>query len=199
MKAVSTLLENLNTLNCIYFAMVMAGLIFALGSLFLSEVGDGDSGADGGADADGDGGLFGDSDLRIFSPITIGTFMTVFGATGLICTIGLGAERRLSLMVAALAGAAISLLVAFIYSRLLVEMHGSTEIRQADMVGVEALVTTSIPAQGLGEVRFEISKEWIARPARSADNTPIARGSTVIVEQTAGAGVVIVRLRQPPV
>lgn len=188
----SSAFENLSTLNCIYFAMVVAGLIFAVGSLVLGGLGGGDGDA-GNGDGGGDGGD-GDGGLNIFSPVTLATFMTVFGATGLICTLALNVDNRLSLLIGAVVAAAVSLLVAAVYGRLLVVFQGSTDIRQADMVGREALVITSIPAQGLGEVQFEMSGERISRPAQSADSAPIARGSTVRVEQVAGAGVLIVRL-----
>jgi hypothetical protein len=65
------------------------------------------------------------------------------------------------------------------------------------MVGVQAVVTTPIPANGLGEVRFEVHSERMSRPARSADGSAIARGSTVTIEQVLGAGVVIVQQRPP--
>lgn len=188
----SNLFSNLTTLNCIYFAMVIAGLIYAVGLLLLGGFGDGDVSADAGADGDVGGLDIGDTDLQIFSPITAATFVTVFGATGLICTIGFDIDQRFSLVIAAFSGALVSLIVAYAYSRLLVEMHGTTEIRQADMIGAVAQVITPIPADGMGEVRFEIKNELISRPARSSDRTPISRGTTVVVEQIV-AGAVIVR------
>ena len=189
----STLFSNFTTLNCIYFAMVIAGLIYAVGLLLLGEFGGGDGDA-GDVGADGaDGGVdFGDADLQIFSPITAATFVTVFGATGLVCTIGLDMDPRLSLVVAAVAGGTLSLIVAYIYGRVLVEMHGTTEISHEDMIGVIAQVTIPIPANGLGEVRLEVKRELISRPARSSDNTDIARGTTVVVEDIV-PGAVIVR------
>lgn len=182
---------NSTTLNCIYFSSLLAGLILALASMFLS--GFGADGADGGADlgADGDG----VGDLTIFSPVTIGAFLAVFGGVGLITAVGLNMDARLSLVISGFAAAGISLLVAFFYSRLLIELHGSTNISETEMVGVEGVVTTPIPATGLGEVRFEVHGERMSRPARSASNTPIVRGSTVVIEQVMGAGVVTVRER----
>jgi hypothetical protein len=184
---------NSTTLNCIYFSSLMAGLILALASMFLSGLG-GD-GADGGADVGADAGADGDGagDLTIFSPVTIGAFLAVFGGVGLITSVGFGMDARLSLVISGFAAATISLLVAYVYSRLLIELHGSTNISETDMVGVEAVVTTPIPAAGLGEVAFEVHSERMSRPARSADNTPIVRGTTVVIEQVLGAGVVTVR------
>ncbi len=186
---------NSTTLNCIYFSSLMAGLILALASMFLSGVG-GD-GADGGVDVSADGGADGggEGDLAIFSPVTIGAFLAVFGGIGLITSVGFGMDARLSLVISGFTAAAISLLVAYVYSRLLIELHGSTDISETDMVGLEGVVTTPIPAAGLGEVQFEIHSERMSRPARSADNTPIPRGSTVMIEQVLGAGVVTVRQR----
>ena len=94
--------------------------------------------------------------------------MAVFGALGLICTVGLELDARLSLLIAGLVAAAVSLAVAVLYGRLLVALHGSTDIREADMAGIEALVTTPIPLDGLGTV--------LSRSARAAEPaSPLSR------------------------
>ena len=138
---------NVSALNCFYFGMLAGGLVFALGTLLLSGLGDSGDGGGDGADAGGDGGDGGDGggdgdgsggDLKIFSPVTLATFMAVFGAVGLICTVGLELDARLSLLIAGLVAAAVSLAVAALYGRLLVALHGSTDIREADMAGIEA-------------------------------------------------------------
>lgn len=183
---------NTSALNCLYFGMLAAGLAFALGTLLLSGAGDAD--ADGGdvdTDVDAGGG-----DLRIFSPVTLATFMAVFGAVGLIASIGFGVDARLSLLIAGLVAAVFSLIVAYVYGRVLVEMHGSTDLRQADMIGIDAMVITPIPVNGLGEVMFEVNEERITRPARAFDNGAIARGASVVVEQVSGVQVVV-RPHQP--
>lgn len=189
----STLIGG-TTLNCIYFAMVIAGLIFALGTLMLGQLGGGDGDVDGDVDADGDFSSVGD--LRIFSPITMATFVTVFGATGLIATLGFGVDGRLSLVIALVVASVLSLIVAYVYSRILVVMQGSTDIRQADMIGMLGQVTTPIPAGGLGEVLFEISGERGIKPARAEDQGAIPRGITVVVKEVIG-GVLVVQPRQP--
>ncbi|MEZ4770662.1 MAG: hypothetical protein R2844_19860 [Caldilineales bacterium] len=53
--------------------------------------------------------------MRIFSPVSLAAFMAVFGATGLIATIGFGTDARLSLLIAGLVAAGASLGVAFAY------------------------------------------------------------------------------------
>jgi hypothetical protein len=177
---------NVSALNCFYFGMLAGGLVFALGTLLLSGLGGGDGGdgADAGADT-GDVGADGDGsggDLKIFSPVTLATFMAVFGGMGLICTVGLGLDARLSLLIAGLVAIVASLAMAALYGRLLVALHGST-------------VITPIPADGIGEVLFEINRERMSRPARSADNTAIARGTTVEIQHASGGNVLIVRPR----
>jgi membrane protein implicated in regulation of membrane protease activity len=142
-----------------------------------------------GADGDGAG------DLAIFSPVSIGAFLAVFGAVGLITSIGFGIDARLSLLIAGFSAAVISLLVATLYSRLLIELHGSTNIAEQEMVGLEGVVITPIPDTGLGEVRFDIHNERMSRPARSADGVAIPRGAAVIIQEVLGAGVVLVRPR----
>ncbi|HNS03355.1 MAG TPA: NfeD family protein [Anaerolineae bacterium] len=183
---------NATTLNCIYFSSLVAGLILALASLVLSGLDGGEVGADvdlGGGDGAGD--------LTIFSPVTIGSFLAVFGAVGLITSVGFNMDARLSLLIAGLSAGVISLLIAALYSRLLIELHGSTNIAEAEMVGLEGVVTTPVPANGLGEVHFDVQNERMSRPARSAEGVAISRGSLVVIEQVLGAGVVLVRQRLP--
>lgn len=180
---------NASTLNCIYFSSLVAGIILALASLVLSDLGGGGDAPD--LDLNGDG----SGDLTIFSPVTIGAFLAVFGGIGLITSVGYTMDARQSLVISGVAAAVISLLVAVIYSRLLIELHGSTNILETEMVGLEAEVTTPIPAEGLGEVRFDIHNERMNRPARSASHHPLPRGATVVIEQVLGAGVLLVRLR----
>lgn len=181
---------NTSALNCLYFGMLAAGLAFALGTLLLSGGGDGEADV-GDVDTDVDAG----GDMRIFSPVTLATFMAVFGAVGLIATIGFGVDTRLSLLIAGVAAAVLSLIVAYVYGRVLVELLGSTDIRQTDMIGLDAMIITPIPANGLGEVMFEINEERITRPARALDNGAIARGTSVIIDQVSGVQVVV--RRQP--
>lgn len=184
---------NATTLNCIYFSSLVAGLILALASLVLSGLGGGEVGAEVDLGGDGDG----SGDLTIFSPVTIGSFLAVFGAVGLIASVGFNMDARLSLLIAGLSAGLISLLIAALYSRLLIELHGSTNIAEAEMVGLEGVVTTPVPANGLGEVHFDVQNERMSRPARSAEGVAIARGSLVVIEQVLGAGVVLVRQRLP--
>lgn len=183
-------IANGSTVNCIYFSSLVSGLLLALASLLLNDLG---------GDADADFSMDGHDghDLTIFSPLTIGTFLAVFGGAGLIATLGLRIEDRLSLMISGLAAAMISLLVAVLYSRLLIALHGSTNILEQEMVGVGGVVTTPIPANGLGEVGFEVHGERMSRPARSGEGVALARGVTVRIEQVIGAGVLIVRQHPP--
>lgn len=178
------------TLNCIYFALAAAGVVFALLTLLLGELfGD----VDGGGDFDvGDGAT--DGDLVIFSPITLATFVTVFGAAGLVSTLGFNADARTSLIIAFVAATALSLLVAVVYSKILTVMQSSTNIRPADMVGKVGQVTVPVPPDGLGEAIIEISGERYIKAARSFDNAPIPRGATVVVKEVIG-GVLVVEPR----
>jgi membrane protein implicated in regulation of membrane protease activity len=182
---------NATTLQCIYFSSLAAGLLLAVASMVLSGFGGAEGGAEADLGADGDGA----GDLAIFSPVSIGAFLAVFGAVGLITSIGFDIDARLSLLIAGVSAAAISLLVATLYSRLLIELHGSTNIAEQEMVGLEGVVITPIPDNGLGEVRFDIHSERMSRPARSADGIAIPRGAAVIIQEVLGAGVVLVRPR----
>ncbi len=182
---------NATTLQCIYFSSLAAGLLLAVASMVLSGFGGAEGGAEAHVGADGDGA----GELAIFSPVSIGAFLAVFGAVGLITSIGFDMDARLSLLIAGISAAVISLLVATLYSRLLIELHGSTNIAEQEMIGLEGVVITPIPGDGLGEVRFDIHNERMSRPARSADGVAIPRGAAVVIQEVLGAGVLLVRPR----
>jgi len=189
----------MDTLNCFYFALVGAGVVYALVALVSGGMHDVADGLHlpidvGGAHTSLDFGGHGDTGMPSLSPITIATFVTAFGAFGIISQQAFGAAGGFSLIWAAAAGLIAAIIAHFAFGYFLIAPQGSTEVTEKDIVGATAEVITPIPADGMGEVAFVAQGARVTYPARSADNAPIPRRTPVTIVEIVGT-VVSVRPR----
>ncbi len=186
-------------LNLIYFALLAVGVIYAviiligggLGHLHIP-----------GLDFNVDGHHIGpvhlggpeapEVQLPSLSPVTVASFVTAFGAFGLIATSLFEASGRASLLWAVAGGLVVAVIAHFAFGYFLIAPQGSSEVRVKDMLGTVAEVITPIPADNVGEVAFVAQGGRVTYTAKSAGGVPIARGTTVIIEKVAG-GVAVVR------
>jgi len=126
------------------------------------------------------------------SPVTIASFITAFGAFGLI-SIGLfEASSRMSLVWALIGGLVVAAIAHFAFGYFLIAPQGSSEVRLQDLIGTAAEVTTPIPAGSVGEVAFVAQGGRVTYTAKSMNGVSIARGTTVVIEKITG-GVAVVR------
>jgi hypothetical protein len=126
------------------------------------------------------------------SPITVASFVTAFGAFGLISTGLFDASTRGSLIWAMIGGGVVAVIAHFAFGYFLIGPQGSSEVRLEDLAGIEAEVITPIPADSVGEIAFVAQGGRVTYTAKSADNTPIPRGRIVFIEKVIG-GVATVR------
>ncbi len=126
------------------------------------------------------------------SPITVASFVTAFGAFGLIALGLFETTARWSLAWAAGGGLVVAVIAHFAFGYFLIAPQGSSEVKLKDIVGVVAEVITPIPADSVGEVAFVAQGGRMTYTAKSATGTLIARGTTVVIEKVVG-GVAVVR------
>ena len=132
--------------------------------------------------------------LSPLSPITIATFITAFGGTGLIVNAVTSLSPVFGLAISTVSGLALSGVVFLLYGRVLMEMQGSSEVRAGELVGMSAETTTPIPEGQVGEVALVVRGARARCPARSIEGQAISRGAIVeIVEET--GSVVLVRAK----
>ena len=189
-------------LNLLYLALLAIGVIYAvfiliggaLGDLHLPgldvDVGGHDVGpvhVDVAADAGGP-----EVKIPSLSPVTVASFVTAFGAFGLIGTTLFDSSGRASLLWAIGGGLVVAVIAHFAFGYFLIAPQGSSEVHLKDIVGAVAEVTTPIPADNVGEVAFVAQGGRVTYTAKSAGGTPIARGTTVVIEKIVG-GVAVVR------
>jgi membrane protein implicated in regulation of membrane protease activity len=126
------------------------------------------------------------------SPITIASFITAFGAFGLISMGLFDVSSRLSLAWAVIGGLIVAAIAHFAFGYFLIAPQGSSEVHLRDLVGTIAEVITPIPADSVGEVAFVAQGGRVTYTAKSLNAVIIARGTTVIIEKVIG-GVAVVR------
>jgi len=201
---------SVGTLNLIYFGLMGVGILYAIIILVgsgLSHIdlpnidihaGDVDIGGvhvpdanvhvdvDSGADVDQ-----GSVGVQRLSGVSIASFITAFGAFGVIALQLLEVDARWSLLVAAGGGLVVAAVMQFAFSYFLLRPQGSSEVRVNDILGAVGEVITPIPAGSVGEIAFIARGARVTWTARSADGSAIARGKLVRVTNLVGSVVIV--------
>jgi membrane protein implicated in regulation of membrane protease activity len=203
---------SLDSLNCVYFALFLIGLGYALFIVITGGLADvdlpdvdidipqvdlpgnvdipgadihiGDVGPVGGIDTP-------DVAVSPLSPVTVATFITTFGGVGVLCLQVFEIDPRFSLLWAVGSGLAVGGLMYGFVSQFLVRSQASSEVRRADLIGLEAEVSVPIGATSPGQVRYETKAGRMSSMARSADGTAIPRGELVRIVRTVGPQVLV--------
>lgn len=123
----------------------------------------------------------------VLSSEVVLSFLATFGLTGAI----LLGTTDVSMIVAALAGVGAGVVVgagASAVTRGLANAPTAHQLSAADYVDQVATVTTSIPADGMGQVHLVLAGQSTSIAARAGE--PIGSGSTVRISTVLGPGVV---------
>ncbi len=189
------LFDSFSTLNCIYFVMLMAGIIWTAivllgGAVSSVDIPDMDIDVPSDVDIGFDQGSVGVSAL---SPMTIASFVASFGGLGLIGTQLLLMLDTVSLVFAAVGASIIAGGMFLFYSRVLVAGQGSSTIRMSQVQGKKAEIIIPIPKDGLGQVAFVARGTRTTWSARSSDGEPIRGGTIVTIQAVTGNTVIVQR------
>jgi len=207
-------LVGFSTLNCIYFALLGIGIIYAVIILIAGglheiniphldmDIGDVDIGGhhlpeipvhldlDHAPSFD-----HGDVDVPSLSPITIASFVTAFGSFGLIAVYLFNVPDKISLLWASGGGLVVAIIAHFAFGYFLIAPQGSSEVRARDIIGLTAEVITPIPAGGVGQIAFVAQGRRVTSSARSAGGVPVPKGTFVSIQSFTGS-VAVVRPEQ---
>jgi membrane protein implicated in regulation of membrane protease activity len=181
-----------NPLYIVYAAALLIGLIYAVFLLFFHGIGDalGDLDLDLHADLDtGDLDLIsadGAAEATGVSMLAIASFVSSFGAFGLIAATLLGAGAVLS-FVLALAGGILIGIAAQLFFLYILSPTISSEVHQTRLIGQVAEITTPIPPHGVGQIAFVAQGSRVTYSARATDETrALERGTPVRIERIVG-------------
>jgi len=188
---------NQATVNTLYTVLLGLGLLYAVFLLITGQIGgDGDLDLHGGEmDIDLGGDLHVDMDtsagdsqhgISPISPLTIATFVTAFGACGLVASNLFAVADRNSIIWATLGGLFFSAAAYIGFTYLFIKPQGSSEVRVADLSGKQAEVITPIPQDGMGEIAFVAQGGRMTYSARSKSGEPVGRGELVHISRIVG-------------
>jgi len=173
------------SIGVFYVCLLLLGLLYALvsGVLgWLSDLGDGDIHVD-------TGGHLETAGPHPISGTTVATFITGFGAGGVIGHYGLKWGLLPGLGLALGGGLVVAAAAYGVLELIFKHTQAGAEFGAEDLAGREAEVITPIPAGGMGEVACNVKGQREVAAARSADGAAIARGRIVVIETVSGSTV----------
>jgi membrane protein implicated in regulation of membrane protease activity len=161
--------------------------MFTLASAFLGHLfgGHGDVGTGGHADAgfnsDGVPGI------TFFSPTVLASFVTAFGAVGLVLS-GFDATRNVwvSAPISFVGGLGIALVVLWLFNLMFRKTQSSSEGNVGKLIGQSAAIISPIPENGVGEISYTQFGSRYTAPARDEKGRALASGKTVKITRIVG-------------
>ncbi len=175
--------------NLIYGGCLAVGLIFTLISAVLGHLFGGHDGGDLGTGGHAEAGIdtHGMPGISFFSPTVIASFVTAFGAFGIVYThIELTKTVWASAPLAAISGGVVAGLVFLIFNAMFKRTQSSSESQVASLPGQTASIITPIPAGGVGEIAYVQGGTRYSAPARTENGAAIGAGKSVRITKVVG-------------
>lgn len=173
----------------IYAICLVVGLLFTLISAVAGHFFGGDHGGDVGTGGHAEAGFdsSGVPGISFFSPTVLASYMTAFGAFGLIfskieATSSVWASAPLSLLGGGLVAAGIF----WLFNTMFKKTQSSSESHVATLVGLTASIATPIPVNGVGEIAYIQGGSRYSAPARSEKGVAINAGQPVKITRIIG-------------
>ncbi|MFB3895897.1 MAG: NfeD family protein [bacterium] len=177
----------------LYFFCLLVGLVYAVIATIIGghhfDFGGHDiavGGHDVGTEYSG-----GEVQFSPMSPVVIATFITAFGAVGLISLFALKISALLSVLVSVIVALGIAAVVFMVFAKIFSITQSSSEALISDLVGTIGEVTTPISASGLGEIAYVQRGSRYSSPAKSADGNSIERNTSVKIVKVVGNTVYV--------
>ena len=173
----------------IYAACLVLGLLFTIISAIAGHLFGGDHGADVGTGGHAEAGFdhSGIPGISFFSPTVLASFVTAFGAFGVIFTrIDATSSPWMSAPLSMAGGGLAALVVFWIFNTMFQKMQGSSESRVATLVGQAASTVSPIPTDGVGEIAYVQGGTRYTAPARSEKGVAVSAGQTVKITRIVG-------------
>ena len=171
----------------IYTICLVLGLMFTLFSAVAGHLFGGHDtvGTDGQADAGfSNDGMPG---VSFFSPTILASFITAFGAFGMIlAAIPATASPWLSAPISFVVSFVVALGVLWLMNTMFRKMQGSSEAKVGQLVGTTASLASPIPENGVGEISYVFGGSRYSAPARAENGHAIASGKTVKITRIVG-------------
>ena len=191
------------TTTVTFFTIFLVGVVFSAFSLVFGGHGDNadhDAGssdighdADHAGDGHGSGHHDGDSggffSVGMFSVRGIALLSTGFGGFGFL--IFAATQKVIFSTAGGLVGGYIFAFLVLYTLKIFKSQQANSLVAMSAAVGLEGIVTVSIPENGLGEVNLLVSGSEMFKPARSDNGMPIRSGTSVRVKSVTGGTCVV--------
>ncbi|WNC14008.1 NfeD family protein [Brevibacillus brevis] len=158
----------MGVLETIYVVCLVCGVLYALAALIFGHTG-----------LDGVG--HGHVHLPLFQPILLVSGVTAFGAAGYLLTRFTAWSQPAVCGAAVLIGVALAVAAYFLWVEPMSRAENSTGYTMDQLGGKVGEVSTTIPANGLGEVLVKMVSGTTFHMAASLEGVPIKQGSRVVV------------------
>jgi membrane protein implicated in regulation of membrane protease activity len=174
----------------IYAICLAVGLVFTVfsavaGHLFGGHDGHVDIGTGGHAEAGYD--HSGVPGISFFSPTVLASFVTAFGACGMILRSIPGTSSYwISAPLAGLTGLLIAAVTLWLFNAMFRHTESSSESRVASLVGQIASIVTPIPENGVGEIAYVQGGTRYTAPARTNTGQKVGPGRSVRITRVVG-------------
>jgi membrane protein implicated in regulation of membrane protease activity len=167
---------------CLVFGLIFTVFSALFGHLFGGhEIVGTDGQADAGFNADGVPGI------SFFSPTVLASFITAFGAFGLIlCQIQVTSSVWINAPISFGGGLIVAFVTLWLFNLMFKKTQSSSESRVAQLIGMTAAIISPIPENGVGEISYTQAGSRYTAPARNEKSSPIATGKTVKITRIVG-------------
>lgn len=171
----------------VYGICLVFGLMFTLVSAFLGHLFGGHDSIGAGGHADAGFDSDGVPGITFFSPTVLASFITAFGAFGLIFSeIHATSSVWLHAPISFIAALSVSIFVLWLMNKIFRGTEGSSEGQVAKLIGRTAAIVTPIPENGVGEISYTQGGSRYSAPARAEKGGTIPNGRTVKITRIVG-------------
>ncbi|MFD2370405.1 NfeD family protein [Brevibacillus sp. GCM10020057] len=158
----------MEALESIYIVCLVCGVLYALAALIFGHTG---------ADFTGHGHVH----LPLFQPMLLVSGATAFGAAGYLLTRFSSLSALVVLGLSVLIGSALAMASYFLWIKPMNRAENSTGYAMSQLCGKLGEVSTTIPANGLGEVLVKMVSGTTFHMAASLEGAVIREGTRVVV------------------
>ena len=171
----------------IYAICLVVGLVFTLISAFLGHFFGGHDSVGAGGHADAGFNADGVPGITFFSPTVLASFVTAFGAIGLVVSEIPGLNSVwFSAPIALVGGFLIGLGVLWLFNMMFRKTESSSEGKVGKLIGQTAAIISPIPENGVGEISYVQFGSRYTAPARDEKGGAIPNGKTVKITRIVG-------------
>ena len=124
--------------------------------------------------------------VSFLSPITVSTFLTGFGATGVVTSMGLGLPNVVNIPVSLVTATGIAYTGFKLFVRYFVASQSSSESIVAELVGSPAEVSVAIATGCIGAISYTDVGRRYSMPARTANGQSFDKGAQVFILRVEG-------------